>query len=149
MAGNETGIAELLETVEGEWEGEETLVMGPDQTVTAFGRFVAKRALNGAGFTSDYTQSVDDRVSLACQTTYRIGPDSQVLMTWTPSRGDPQVFSGEFKERVIHVSRIDDQGMTNTIISDYSDPRVARIKTTIASESLPEMTEFSAEYTLR
>lgn len=55
-------------------------------------------------------------------------------------------FKGGLDGSVIRVSHNSEDGMTQTIETDYSDGKTARLRSAISGNGMPEMVVFSAEY---
>ncbi len=148
MTENRESMKAFLDKILGAWSGAEKMSGGPQgpDTIEAQGRFENQLALGGNGLTSAYQQEIGGNASIYCQTTYRFDDDGSVLMTWTPSTGDAQLFKGALEGNVIRVSHTGEDGMTQTIETDYGDGEVARLRSSISGNGMPEMIVFSAEY---
>ncbi|MEO0975553.1 MAG: hypothetical protein AAFX85_20875 [Pseudomonadota bacterium] len=88
--------------------------------MSARGRFQTRLAFGGAGFASDYTQTVDGETTLHCVSVFRFGADGSAEMIWIPPVGEPQHFRGASQQHKVRLERTDDQGMTHTMLADYS-----------------------------
>jgi hypothetical protein len=148
MTGQTEKAEAFLAIALGAWSGNEQMSGGPEGggDIKAIGAFKNEPALGGAGMTSAYVQEIDGGVSMHCQTTYRFDEDGSILMTWTPSGGDAQIYTGKLDGRKMRVCHTGEDGMTQTIETDYSEADIASLRATVSGNGIPEMTVFTAVY---
>jgi hypothetical protein len=141
-------IEDLVHLLSGRWSGQEIITIDPSKNLTmkAVGHFENCPAFQGSGIKAGYTQEVDGTPGLACETIYRFGDDGEVAMVWFPSDGDPQILRGHRKGAVLTVTRTDADGVSHTLVSDYSRMGELTIEMTISTADGIDMKAFTGHY---
>ena len=140
-------LSALTERMSGRWQGDEEIVMGPDQPpLSSVGRFTNSAVLGGQGMRGDYAQETDGETGMLCETVYRFDADGAVVMSWFPATGDPQVYRGTVADFRIEVSRTNADGMLETLIADYSEAGRMSNRMQLKLPDGTAMTVFSGDY---
>lgn len=138
----------LLALAAGRWRGEEEILADPSspEPLTFSGEFENESTLGGTGLISHYVQTREAETSLRCETVYRLGDDGSAVMTWTPSRGEPQIFRGTYTAKTIDVSRTDEDGMLQTLVAEYGEDGAMTNTMRITPPGAEPMTVFTGRY---
>ena len=141
-------IDTLLERMQGRFAGDERIVIDPSegQSMTATGRFNNSRALGGSGIRADYEQVSDGEVGMRCETLFRFDAGGAAVLSWMPSEGDPQIYTGSFDGFRIEVAQIGEGGVRQVITADYSDPERMTNSMQVHLPDGTAMTVFEGEY---
>lgn len=115
-----------LKTLEGHWEGEET--MHPSQWDpkggTAIGRTQSRLALNGFALISDYEQEREGVITFTGHGVWSVDPKNELYtLHWFDCMGSPpEVFTGGFEDQKLTVAH-GGPGMHARLTYDLSDPQ--------------------------
>lgn len=141
-------LEDFLQRISGQWRGTEKMVVDPSNgtEMTTEATLTNTICLGGMGFVSDYVQTHDGKETIRCQTTYRFESNDGVTALWLPSSGSFQHFEGTLKDGLIEVFRTDENGMNQTLKTDYSEKDAFTTRTTMSPPSGPEMTVFEGVY---
>ena len=144
---NDNEVKALAERMSGSWQGDEEIVVGPEQPpMKSVGRFNNATALGGRGIRADYVQENGGETGMVCETVYRFDADGAVLMSWFPGEGEPQVYRGMAVGFRIEVSRTNADGMLETLTADYSEPGQMSNSMQLTMPDGSTMIVFSGEY---
>ena len=146
---DEQKIRNFVELATGQYEGPEEMMTDPQagKMMQAEGYMENVPALGGMALNSSYHQTMQGVTSILCQTLIRFLPTGEATMIWTPREGDPQIYTGKLSGPVIEVSRTDDNGMIQTIRTDYGDGSSVLNQMTMAFPGSDEaMTVFTGQY---
>lgn len=137
----------LAQRMSGRWQGDEEMLMGPEQPpTTSVGRFTNTKVLGGRGIRADYVQEAGGETGMMCETVYRFDADGTVTMSWFPGEGEPQMYHGTVTGFVIEVSRTNAEGMLETLTADYSEAGRLSSRMQLRMPDGSAMTVFSGEY---
>jgi len=138
----------FLETVTGQWVGDETIRMGPapEPALASKGRLEISPAFQGSGFVSSYAQEVNGEAGLVCETLFRFADDGALTIMFMPADGDPLTYQGQRDGAVIQASRMDEADVKQVLISDYSVPDQFHSRVVMVMPDGTENTVFDAVY---